>query len=713
VSVARFLKTCPSLDKELVGTYLSYPKDVPKYAFHGQVRRAFMASFDFSGQSIVEALRTLLDCFRLPGEAQKIEVLMEEFSKAYFKHSPGPMAEADTAFVLSYSIIMLNTDLHNPSVHRKMRLDQFIKNNRGINADEDLPVEYLTSIYNEIAEKEIVLQPDAAAVQSGGAVTQWEGVLRRQANVAGASFTSSAVARRGSVPAGVHEKYMFDSIADQARSAIAVVFERSVDVSTMLKAVAGFEHYAIIAHFYAMTGKLNHLVIMLAKYLLKAIDVAVESSGTSSTNPAVPIDTSVLDTPIHLLRSAGATRAIGSGLTYPSLPNQAYAGGAVGSGAASGAAASPGAPALPASAHHDRTAHGAWQSPSPFVDSPARYGGGGSGSGSGGGGGGGGPSGGGPSGADQGGSGATGAAGETLRADARSPNAAEPLSLHAHRATLTLHTVFTLAARFCDSVHEGWSNIVECILRLHALDALPTDLVAIEDFRGVSGAPLPSIGGLGSSASSSTSAAASSSSASARNAQAAAEAGSVWSSLTSFLWSTDDTDRGMNAAALAAIQDAGKRAPIHVLVSQSHQIHDKALAHFMNALIRARDPLLPANVVESVLVLELLTGITLRNSHRVDKVWPLLHAHVRRVLAANPQGLEFLMERVVVSLLHACLIIGGQGRDTSEIVRPTLQLLVSLRLDTLKIVATHVAAVRLLCKCPVLSCLPACQCWLV
>ena len=153
ISVARFLKTCPALDKELVGTYLSYPKDVPKYEFHTKVRKAFMQTFDFKGFSIVEALRSLLDYFRLPGEAQKIEVIVEEFADVYYGSEPGPMAEADTAFILAYSIIMLNTDLHNPSVQHKMTTEQFLRNNRGINKGQDLPQEFLIAIYNEIKEK--------------------------------------------------------------------------------------------------------------------------------------------------------------------------------------------------------------------------------------------------------------------------------------------------------------------------------------------------------------------------------------------------------------------------------------------------------------------------------------------------------------------------------------------------------------------------------
>jgi hypothetical protein len=42
-----------------------------------------------------------------------------------------PLADADAAFILSFSIIMLNTDLHSDQIQKKMTMDEFIRNNRG------------------------------------------------------------------------------------------------------------------------------------------------------------------------------------------------------------------------------------------------------------------------------------------------------------------------------------------------------------------------------------------------------------------------------------------------------------------------------------------------------------------------------------------------------------------------------------------------------
>lgn len=50
---------------------------------------------------------------------------------------------ADTCYVLSFSIIMLNTSLHNPNVRDKPSVERFISMNRGINEGGDLPEELL------------------------------------------------------------------------------------------------------------------------------------------------------------------------------------------------------------------------------------------------------------------------------------------------------------------------------------------------------------------------------------------------------------------------------------------------------------------------------------------------------------------------------------------------------------------------------------------
>ncbi len=50
-------------------------------------------------------------------QAQKIERIIEVFAKNYHAANPDMFQHEDTAFILAFSIVMLNTDLHNPVSH--------------------------------------------------------------------------------------------------------------------------------------------------------------------------------------------------------------------------------------------------------------------------------------------------------------------------------------------------------------------------------------------------------------------------------------------------------------------------------------------------------------------------------------------------------------------------------------------------------------------
>lgn len=89
----------------------------------------YIDQMNFAERDLVTALRYFLEGFRLPGEAQKIDRLMEKFASRYCECNPnnGLFTSADTAYVLGFSIIMLTTDLHSPQVKNKMTKEQYIR----------------------------------------------------------------------------------------------------------------------------------------------------------------------------------------------------------------------------------------------------------------------------------------------------------------------------------------------------------------------------------------------------------------------------------------------------------------------------------------------------------------------------------------------------------------------------------------------------------
>lgn len=60
--------------------------------------------------------------------------------------------------MLSYSVIMLNTDQHNPTIKKRMSMEDFVKNNRGIDDGRDLNREFLEDLYNRIKTRQIMMR---------------------------------------------------------------------------------------------------------------------------------------------------------------------------------------------------------------------------------------------------------------------------------------------------------------------------------------------------------------------------------------------------------------------------------------------------------------------------------------------------------------------------------------------------------------------------
>lgn len=159
--VAMFLKNTTGLNKTVIGDYLGEREE-----FSLKVMHAYVDAFKFEAMDFGEAIRFFLRGFRLPGEAQKIDRIMEKFAERYCKCNPTSFSRADTAYVLAYSVIMLNTDAHNSMVKDKMTKADFIRNNRGIDDGKDLPEEHLGALYDQIVRNEIKMNADSSAPQN-------------------------------------------------------------------------------------------------------------------------------------------------------------------------------------------------------------------------------------------------------------------------------------------------------------------------------------------------------------------------------------------------------------------------------------------------------------------------------------------------------------------------------------------------------------------
>ncbi len=206
-SIASFLRNglVVGLDKRQVGVYLGEvgkpavagksPKVWERDWFHKEVLEEYCSLFDFDRQSLLDGLRMFLASFRLPGEAQQIDRILQAFADscgnrceesmngALKLFSEDPKRASDVAFLLSFSIIMLNTDQHNDNIRedRRMKKSDFVRNNTDYGKDitdpgKELPREYLEAIYDSIREEEIKTEGEGA--DGSMTVERWKDVLR-------------------------------------------------------------------------------------------------------------------------------------------------------------------------------------------------------------------------------------------------------------------------------------------------------------------------------------------------------------------------------------------------------------------------------------------------------------------------------------------------------------------------------------------------------
>jgi len=269
--VAHLCYSAPDLDKVELGIYLSKGPE-KDYPFQAEVRKAFVALFDFKDHTFAAALRKFLSKFRLPGEAQCIDRLMEAFSVELYKQQGEAsfFKNSDALYVLSFSTIMLNTDLHNPTIksENRMTLKQFIRNNRGINGGEDLPEEFLNDLYSSIKKKQIQVRgemSDLMMIPHGNVDfrTAWESILAKSGEMATPFFTTARDARRSNRAGSgvhVHDKEMFSVLAKWLLPCLTGVFLRSWDDGLVVKMVQGMKNMAKLAAYLDLDWVINDLL---------------------------------------------------------------------------------------------------------------------------------------------------------------------------------------------------------------------------------------------------------------------------------------------------------------------------------------------------------------------------------------------------------------------------------------------------------------------
>jgi brefeldin A-inhibited guanine nucleotide-exchange protein len=147
------------LNRKMIGEYLGGRDPFPSLA-----RRKFTELQSFKDISISAALRSYLNTFRLPGEGQIVERYLEAFSKHYYNETlnvtPQIFANEDAVYLVAYSMLMLNTELHSPAFQMRERMGEplFVASLSGQNGNGDFPDGFISGIYHDIKNNEIKME---------------------------------------------------------------------------------------------------------------------------------------------------------------------------------------------------------------------------------------------------------------------------------------------------------------------------------------------------------------------------------------------------------------------------------------------------------------------------------------------------------------------------------------------------------------------------
>lgn len=261
-SVAGLLRGTTRISKSVLGEYLSKKS-------HEHLLGAFLDLFDFTGKRVDEALRDLLNSFRLPGESALIERIVAVFSEKYCGNAtPEGIANKDAVLVLTYAIIMLNTDQHNPNVKndKRMTYNDFARNLRGVNGDKDFAPEYLQEIYDSIKSNEIILPDEHNNKQAFDYA--WEELLIKARTSAPLTMCNT----------NVFDADMFRATWKPIVATLSYVFMSASDDAVFSRVVLGFDQCAQIAAKYDLTEALDHIIFCLGSMSTLASDVPTNTA---------------------------------------------------------------------------------------------------------------------------------------------------------------------------------------------------------------------------------------------------------------------------------------------------------------------------------------------------------------------------------------------------------------------------------------------------
>ncbi|KAI8872289.1 hypothetical protein GQ42DRAFT_132518 [Ramicandelaber brevisporus] len=251
----------PGLDKATVGDWIARPASV-------RVLERFFASIDLSGMRIDEALRVLLVHFRLPGEGQMVDRIMDAFSARFHAiDASGLIDTPSAAHRLAYAIIMLHTDLHNPNIDpvRRMTLTDFQRMLRGTNDGMgDFDAQFLSDIYDGMKAREMVLSGEHDGRRGFDAAVDFLKAQLRPPSLSTLTGTLLPLPVQSSSDNAALYGAIFEQVSTLLVDAYSRVFSSCSDDAFLISATHGLEMVCRLSLHYRLPTIAPNIVQQLA-----------------------------------------------------------------------------------------------------------------------------------------------------------------------------------------------------------------------------------------------------------------------------------------------------------------------------------------------------------------------------------------------------------------------------------------------------------------
>eukprot|EP01128_Nolandella_sp_AFSM9_P010591 TRINITY_DN7348_c0_g1_i1.p1 TRINITY_DN7348_c0_g1~~TRINITY_DN7348_c0_g1_i1.p1 ORF type:complete len:1005 (+),score=220.10 TRINITY_DN7348_c0_g1_i1:209-3223(+) len=264
-SVAQHLRSNQFISAKIIGEYLGKGKD-----FNQEVLTAYVKTFDFTSRSFIDIFRDYFESFRPVGEAAVIDRYLDSFCAVFLELSPhaGQFADHDSAFTFLYAVIMLNVDLHSPTLadRKKMTLKGFKRNTEELNDGEDFPVELIEGIYDEVKNDEIKIHREH--LERGELTTSSWRHLRDSVHAPPKAETPwhwKWVSVRNTAVAATLDTLLFEQVWRPSLIIVHNVFAATNEGEVLESCLSLFQILSLTSSRFALTQPFDEMIELLCK----------------------------------------------------------------------------------------------------------------------------------------------------------------------------------------------------------------------------------------------------------------------------------------------------------------------------------------------------------------------------------------------------------------------------------------------------------------